>query len=76
VAVLADDSGLRSIFRRTAGIRSARYAGTGASDKENWLKLLKELDGVPGENGAPVSCAVALVWPDGGKRSRGEASRG
>lgn len=69
VAVLADDSGLEVDFLGgRPGIRSARYAGTGASDKENWLKLLKELDGVDWEKRrARFRCAVALVWPDGGE---------
>lgn len=69
VAVLADDSGLEVDFLGgRPGIRSARYAGTGASDKENWLKLLKELEGVPEEKRrARFRCAVALVWPDGGE---------
>ncbi|MBI5468222.1 MAG: XTP/dITP diphosphatase [Deltaproteobacteria bacterium] len=67
VAVLADDSGLEVDFLGgLPGIRSARYAGTGASDKENWLKLLKELEGVPEEKRrARFRCALALVWPDG-----------
>ncbi len=69
VAVLADDSGLEVDFLGgRPGIRSARYAGAGASDKENWLKLLKELEGVPEEKRrARFRCAVALVWPDGGE---------
>ncbi len=67
VAVLADDSGLEVDFLGgLPGIRSARYAGTGAQDKENWLKLLKELEGVPEEKRrARFRCALALVWPDG-----------
>lgn len=67
VAVLADDSGLEVDFLGgLPGIRSARYAGTGASDKENWLKLLKELEGVDEEKRrARFRCALALVWPDG-----------
>lgn len=69
VAALADDSGLEVDFLGgLPGIRSARYAGTGASDRDNWLKLLKELDGAPEEKrSARFRCAVALVWPDGGE---------
>lgn len=67
VAALADDSGLEVDFLGgLPGIRSARYAGDGASDRDNWLKLLKELEGVGREKRrARFRCAVALVWPDG-----------
>lgn len=67
VAALADDSGLEvdSLGGRP-GIYSARYAGAEASDRDNWLKLLKELEGVPVEKrGARFRCVVALVWTDG-----------
>jgi XTP/dITP diphosphohydrolase len=41
---------------------SARYAGYGASDEENLLKLLLELDGVaPGRRSARYRCVIALV---------------
>ncbi len=67
VAALADDSGLEvdSLGGRP-GIYSARYAGDGASDRDNWLKLLKELEGVPVEKrGARFRCVLALVWTGG-----------
>ena len=69
VAALADDSGLEvdSLGGRP-GIYSARYAGAEASDRDNWLKLLKELEGVPEEKRrARFRCVVALVWTDGGE---------
>lgn len=66
-AAIADDSGLAVDFLKGApGIFSARYAGPGARDQENNLKLLKELAGVPVEKrGAAFICAIAIVTPDG-----------
>ena len=47
---LADDSGLEvDVLRGAPGVRSARYAGPGASYKENNQKLLEELKGIPKE---------------------------
>jgi len=47
---LADDSGLEvDALQGAPGIYSARYAGTDASDQDNYLKLLKALKGVPEE---------------------------
>lgn len=47
---IADDSGLEVDFLKGApGIYSARYAGEGATDKQNLDKLLVALDGVPQE---------------------------
>lgn len=67
LSVLADDSGLEvDCLGGLPGVRSARYAGEGASDKENYLKLLGELSGVPeGKRGARFKCAVAFVVPGG-----------
>lgn len=67
VAALADDSGLEVDFLGgRPGIYSARYAGAEASDRDNWLKLLKELEGVPVEKRtARFRCVVALVWTGG-----------
>jgi XTP/dITP diphosphohydrolase len=63
--VLADDSGLEVVALEGApGVRSARYAGPGATDEANRRKLLSELEGVPesGRRGRFV-CALALVGP-------------
>ena len=67
LAALADDSGLEVDFLGGApGVYSARYAGEGATDKENYLKLLAEMKGVePASRGARFRCVVALALPDG-----------
>jgi XTP/dITP diphosphohydrolase len=47
---IADDSGLVvDALNGAPGVTSARYAGVGASDHDNVLKLLDELKGVPDE---------------------------
>ena len=67
---LADDSGLEVDFLGGApGVYSARFAGDGATDEENWRKLLKELEGVPAsKRTARFRCVMALVGVDGGER--------
>ncbi len=64
---LADDSGLEvDALGGAPGVRSARYAGTGANDRKNLEKLLHELEGVPaGKRTARFSTAIALAAPDG-----------
>jgi len=64
---LADDSGLEvDALKGSPGIYSARYAGNGASDRENRKKLLKEMEGVSvRKRGAGFKCVIALVSPDG-----------
>ena len=66
-AAIADDSGLTvDVLNGAPGIFSARYAGPGAVDLENNLKLLKELDGLSLERrGAAFKCAIAIVTPNG-----------
>lgn len=45
---VADDSGLEvDLLHGRPGVYSARFAGAGASDKENIDKLLAELKGAP-----------------------------
>lgn len=45
---IADDSGLAvDALGGAPGVISARYAGVGASDRDNLDKLLRELEGVP-----------------------------
>lgn len=66
---LADDSGLVvDALGGGPGIFSARYAGPGATDKDNWMKLLKELEGVPFEKRkARFVCVIALSGGDMGE---------
>ncbi|TCT21944.1 XTP/dITP diphosphatase [Thiobaca trueperi] len=62
LAAIADDSGLEvDALRGAPGIYSARYAGAGASDQENLLKLLRELEGVP-ENQRTARFQCLLVY--------------
>lgn len=64
---LADDSGLEvDCLKGLPGIYSARYAGKGASSRDNNQKLLKEMEGVPFlKRGARFKCVIAIVSPDG-----------
>jgi XTP/dITP diphosphohydrolase len=69
LAAVADDSGLEvDALGGAPGVRSARYAGQGASDRANLDKLLAELDGVPPERRtARFRCAAVLVDPSLGE---------
>ncbi|HTX23166.1 MAG TPA: RdgB/HAM1 family non-canonical purine NTP pyrophosphatase [Steroidobacteraceae bacterium] len=60
---LADDSGIEvDALGGRPGVRSARYAGERASDRENLEKLLEELRGVPLERRtARYRCVIAYV---------------
>lgn len=60
---LADDSGLEvDALGNRPGVYSARYAGEGATDKENYLKLLSELKGIK-DRSARFRCVIAFVDP-------------
>lgn len=63
--VLADDSGLCvEALGGAPGVRSARYAGDGASDEDRINKLLTEI----GDNemrSAKFVTSVAFIFPDG-----------
>ena len=67
LVTLADDSGLEvDGLNGAPGIHSARYGGSGVSDAERCMKLLREMECVPdGRRGARFRCVIALVWPDG-----------
>jgi XTP/dITP diphosphohydrolase len=69
---LADDSGLAvDVLNQMPGVRSARWAGPGASDEENNSLLLRQLEDVaPAERTARFICAMALVLPDGTEHVR------
>lgn len=64
---IADDSGLTvDALNGSPGVFSARYAGVGATDTENNLKLLNALKEIPlKDRGAAFKCAIAAVAPDG-----------
>ncbi|MCX6112737.1 MAG: RdgB/HAM1 family non-canonical purine NTP pyrophosphatase [Proteobacteria bacterium] len=63
---LADDSGLEVDYLKGApGVKSARYAGTGAKDSDLYNKVLKELKGVPSEKRtARFKCVICLYDPE------------
>lgn len=63
----SDDSGLEvDILKGSPGIRSARFAGEKATDRENKRKLLHQLEGIPlSRRGARFRCSIALVSPEG-----------
>lgn len=65
--VAGEDSGLEvGALGGRPGIRSARYAGVGATDDANVQKLLDELAGVPdADRGARYVCELVCVAPDG-----------
>jgi XTP/dITP diphosphohydrolase len=64
LVTVADDSGLEvEALAGLPGIRSARYAGPGATDQERIEKLLSELKGRPeNERSARFVCAAGIVW--------------
>ena len=62
---LADDSGLEvQALGGGPGVRSARFAGVGASDEDNLHKLLAELAGVP-EDYRQARYQCVIVWVRG-----------
>jgi XTP/dITP diphosphohydrolase len=65
-AAIADDSGLEvDALGGAPGVYSARYAGEGVADRDNFEKLISELDSVPDEKrGARFVCVIALARPD------------
>jgi XTP/dITP diphosphohydrolase len=67
LAAVADDSGLEvDALGGAPGVRSARYAGQGASDQANLDKLLAAMAGVPPQRRtARFRCAAVLVEPNG-----------
>ena len=67
ILTIADDSGLEvDRLQGMPGVRSARFAGEGATDAENNRKLLQLLEGVPStQRGASFRCVIAIVDPRG-----------
>ena len=65
VPAIADDSGLVvEALSGAPGVRSARYAGDGASDQENCRKLLAEMEGRSNRKAAFV-CVLSIAVPSG-----------
>ena len=63
---LADDSGLEvEALKGQPGVRSARWAGEGATDRQNLEKLLQELRTFPQPRRAVFRCTLALASPQG-----------
>ncbi|HQN78728.1 MAG TPA: XTP/dITP diphosphatase [Syntrophales bacterium] len=62
---VADDSGLEvAALGGRPGIHSARYAGEKAGDRENVMKLLRELEEVPpARRDAAFRCVLVLCRP-------------
>ncbi len=62
---IADDSGIEAAaLGGRPGVRSARFAGEGATDQENLDKLLRDVP-VNGDTRVAYVCALVAVWPDG-----------
>jgi XTP/dITP diphosphohydrolase len=62
---IADDSGIGAqALGGAPGVRSARYAGERATDRQNLAKLLGE---VPAGSALEYVCAIAYVDPDAGE---------
>ncbi len=64
---LADDTGLEvDALGGAPGVWSARYAGEGATYRDNVERLLRELSGTaPGERGARFTTVVVIAYPSG-----------
>lgn len=64
---IADDSGIEvDALGGAPGVRSARYAGDDATDRDNNLKLVEQLQDVSEENRtARYRCVAVMVTPDG-----------
>jgi XTP/dITP diphosphohydrolase len=64
-AALADDSGIMvEALGGEPGVRSARYAGEGATDEANNRKLLKAMEGTT-DRRAAFMCVIAIAVPHG-----------
>lgn len=63
LAALADDSGIEvDALDGSPGVRSARFAGEKASDSDNVVKLLQDLQGVPAElRTARFRCVLTYI---------------
>jgi XTP/dITP diphosphohydrolase len=74
--VLADDSGLEvQALGGLPGVRSARYAGEEATDRENNLKLLEAMKGIL-DRRASFKCVISIAVPRGPALTYEEACEG
>lgn len=61
-AVVADDSGVEvEVLDGRPGVRSARYAGEGATDGANLSRVLEEVAAAGGSRRARYVCVIALI---------------
>jgi XTP/dITP diphosphohydrolase len=68
-AAIADDSGIEArALGGLPGVRSARYAGEGAGDRENLAKLLREVAETGADREVAYVCALAYVDDEGRER--------
>lgn len=67
IPALADDSGIEvDALGGRPGVRSARYAGEGATDEQNLRELMRAIRGIPaGGRTARYRCSAVLAHPDG-----------
>lgn len=62
---IADDSGIEAVaLEGRPGVRSARFAGEGATDQANLDKLLRDVP-AGGDRRVAYVCALVAVWPGG-----------
>ena len=75
---VADDTGLEvDALGGAPGVRTARYAGPGASYADNVERLLAELrDVAPARRTARFRTVALVVWPDGAELSAAGAVEG
>lgn len=68
---LAEDSGIEVVaLGGGPGVRSARFAGAGATDRQNLELLIERIRTVPSEGRtARYRCVAVCVWPEGEERS-------
>ncbi|HTG46247.1 MAG TPA: RdgB/HAM1 family non-canonical purine NTP pyrophosphatase [Actinomycetota bacterium] len=64
---IADDSGIEvDALGGRPGVRSARYAGDGATDERNLQELIRAVRGIPASGRiARYRCSAVLARPDG-----------
>ena len=63
----ADDSGLEvDALQGAPGVHSARYSGPDATDRDRYVRLLKELQLFPRPWTGRFQCVVAIARPDAG----------